>query len=114
MKPKLGLVLVLVMALIFPNRGGVAAAWTGKNVIMMVMDGTSSNAVTLARLYKGGPLALDGILVGGVKTASLASAITDSPAAGTALATGHKTLDDVVGMVPGMDNKSLVPGRELN
>lgn len=31
---------------------------------MMVMDGTSSSATTLARLYKGKPLALDEIVTG--------------------------------------------------
>lgn len=30
-----------------------------KNVIFMVIDGTSSSATTLARWYKGSPLALD-------------------------------------------------------
>lgn len=50
-KPKLGLVLMMMMVvLILPNWGHVTAAGPGMNVIMMVMDGTSSNAVTLARL----------------------------------------------------------------
>lgn len=39
-------------------------ATTPKNVIFMVMDGASSAVVTLARLYKENPLALDEILVG--------------------------------------------------
>ncbi len=41
---------------------------------MMVMDGTSSSATTLARLYKGKPLALDEIVTGGVRTYSAESA----------------------------------------
>ncbi|MGJ7920792.1 alkaline phosphatase [Neobacillus sp. LXY-4] len=95
------LIPVLITALFLPKEGVKAeTAGTHKNVIMMVMDGTNSSAVTLARWYKGGPLALDEILVGGVRTASLRSAITDSPAAGTALATGNKTIAHVVGMVP--------------
>lgn len=49
-----------------------------KNVIMMVMDGTSSSASTLARWYKGEPLAMDQIVSGGVRTYSAESAITDS------------------------------------
>nr|WP_282434273.1 alkaline phosphatase [Bacillus sp. DNRA2] len=80
---------------------------------MMVMDGTSSSAVALTRLYKGGPLSLDEVLVGGVRTRSLYSAITDSAAAGTALATGHKTVHEVVGMVPGAEERSLVPAVNL-
>lgn len=71
-----------------------------RNIIMMIMDGTNSSAINLARMYKGAPLALDEIVVGGARTASLKSAITDSAAAGTALATGNKTTADAIGMVP--------------
>lgn len=67
---------------------------------MMIMDGTNSSAVNLTRMYKGSPLALDEIVVGGARTASLRSAITDSAAAGTALATGNKTIANAIGMVP--------------
>lgn len=66
-----------------------------KNVIMMVMDGTSSSATTLARLYKGKPLALDEIVTGGVRTYSAESAITDSAPAATALATGINRIQDM-------------------
>ncbi|MGV3467389.1 MAG: alkaline phosphatase [Heyndrickxia sp.] len=77
-----------------------------KNVIFMVMDGTNSDVLTLARWYKGKALALDEILVGGVKTYSLQSGITDSAAAGTAMATGYKTSVDMIGLVPKLkDNK---------
>ena len=44
------------------------------NVIMLVMDGTSNNALTLARWYKGESLALDEILTGAVRTYSAESA----------------------------------------
>ena len=63
---------------------------------MMVMDGTSSSATTLARLYKGKPLALDEIVTG-VRTYSAESAITDSAPAATALATGNKSNSGYVG-----------------
>ncbi|TKH13341.1 alkaline phosphatase [Bacillus wiedmannii] len=71
-----------------------------KNVIIMVMDGTSSSATTLARLYKGKPLALDEIVTGGVRTYSAESAITDSAPAATALATGNKSNSGYVGVLP--------------
>ncbi|MBZ4222730.1 alkaline phosphatase [Bacillus wiedmannii] len=71
-----------------------------KNVIIMVMDGTSSSATTLARLYKGKPLALDEIVTGGVRTHSAESAITDSAPAATALATGNKSNSGYVGILP--------------
>ncbi|HDR6313068.1 TPA: alkaline phosphatase [Bacillus cereus] len=71
-----------------------------KNIIIMVMDGTSSSATTLARLYKGKPLALDEMVTGGVRTYSAESAITDSAPAATALATGNKSNSGYVGVLP--------------
>lgn len=82
------------------------AAAPKKNVIFMIMDGTNSDAVTLSRWYKGSPLHLDGILTGGVRTYSAESAITDSAAAGTAMATGVKTKADYIGMDP--DGRPLI------
>ncbi|MCI2256422.1 alkaline phosphatase [Domibacillus sp. PGB-M46] len=79
------------------------------NVIMMVMDGTSSSTTTLSRWYKGGNLAMDQMLAGGVRTYSAESAITDSAPAGTALATGNKSNDKYVGVLPSVVNS---PGLE--
>ncbi|MED0965613.1 alkaline phosphatase [Bacillus paramycoides] len=81
-----------------------------KNVIIMVMDGTSSSVTTLARWYKGAPLALDQIVSGGVRTYSTESAITDSAPAATALATGNKSNSGYVGVLPSVVNS---PGLEL-
>ncbi|MCU5339679.1 alkaline phosphatase [Bacillus cereus] len=84
-----------------------------KNVIMMVMDGTSSSATTLARLYKGKPLVLDEIVTGGVRTYSAESAITDSAPAATALATGNKSNSGYVGVLPSiMSLPGLKPIKE--
>ncbi|KFM95063.1 alkaline phosphatase [Bacillus clarus] len=80
-----------------------------KNIIMMVMDGTSSSATTLARWYKGSPLALDQIVSGGVRTYSAESAITESAPAATALATGNKSNSSYVGVLPSIVNS---PGLE--
>ncbi|MEK5233152.1 alkaline phosphatase [Lysinibacillus sp. FSL K6-0232] len=79
------------------------------NVIMLVMDGSSNNAVTLSRWYKGEGLAMDEILSGAVRTYSAESAITDSAPAATALATGHKSNDKYVGVLPSVVNS---PGLE--
>ncbi|MGN7387973.1 alkaline phosphatase [Sporosarcina sp. SAFN-015] len=79
------------------------------NVIMMVMDGTSAGATSLARWYKGEDLAMDEIMIGGVRTHSAESAITDSAPAATALATGHKSNDKIVGLLPELVN---TPGVE--
>ncbi|MFJ8457068.1 alkaline phosphatase [Bacillus paramycoides] len=85
------------------------AAKQPKNVIIMVMDGTSSSVITLARWYKGAPLALDQIVSGGVRTYSAESAITDSAPAATALATGNKSNSGYVGVLPSVVNS---PGLE--
>ncbi|MFJ8353314.1 alkaline phosphatase [Bacillus paramycoides] len=85
------------------------AAKQPKNVIIMVMDGTSSSVTTLARWYKGAPLALDQIVSGGVRTYSAESAITDSAPAATALATGNKSNSGYVGVLPSVVNS---PGLE--
>lgn len=79
------------------------------NVIMLVMDGSSNNAITLSRWYKGENLAMDEILTGAMRTYSAESAITDSAPAATALATGHKSNDKYVGVLPSLINS---PGLE--
>lgn len=84
-----------------------------KNVIIMVMDGTSSTATTLARLYKGKALALDEMVTGGVRTYSAESAITDSAPAATALATGNKSNSGYVGVLPSIvSSPGLKPIKE--
>ncbi|MGP7816444.1 alkaline phosphatase [Niallia sp. 01092] len=75
-----------------------------KNVIMMVMDGTSSSATTLARWYKGKPLHMDKLMAGGVRAYSAESAITDSAPAATALATGNKSNSGYIGVLPSLVN----------
>lgn len=82
------------------------------NVIMMVMDGTSTDALTLARWYKGDRLALDALASGAVRTYSAESAITDSAPAATAMATGYKTNDKYVGVLPSVVTSPNVPDVE--
>lgn len=71
-----------------------------KNVIVLVKDGVSSSTTTLSRWYKGDDLAMDQMASGGVRTYSAESAITDSAPAGTAMATGNKSNDKFVGVLP--------------
>ena len=75
---------------------------SAKNVIMLVMDGSSDNVSTIARWYKGESLALDTILTGAVRTYSAESAVTDSAPAATALATGNKSNSGYVGVLPSL------------
>lgn len=70
------------------------------NVILMIADGCGTASATLARGVAGRPLALDSILVGQVETGSANSRITDSAAAATALASGVKTDNRMVGRDP--------------
>ncbi|MCP1145809.1 alkaline phosphatase [Lysinibacillus endophyticus] len=108
MKKKKWLSLALVGAITASSIGVVQAKdkelnpkkVQAKNVIMLVMDGSSDNVSTIARWYKGEPLALDNILTGAVRTYSAESAITDSAPAATALATGNKSNSGYVGVLP--------------
>jgi alkaline phosphatase len=78
------------------------AAQTPKNVILMIGDGMGPAQVTLARLSQNGtPLSMDSMHYGGlVKTHSANATITDSAAAGTALATGYKTNNGMISTLP--------------
>ncbi|MBZ4663408.1 MAG: putative secreted protein [Caloramator sp.] len=70
-----------------------------KNVIMLIGDGMSTEAITLARWYNNGqPLAMDEISVGAVKTYWVDGPITDSAPGGTAYAVGQKTKNKYVGV----------------
>jgi alkaline phosphatase len=71
-----------------------------KNVIMLIADGCSSEQYTLARWFQGKPLALDDILVGGVKTYINDSVIADSAPAATAYATGVRSADNFISVGP--------------
>ena len=82
------------------------AAQAPKNVIYLIGDGMGVAQVTLARLTTGKPLAMDSMPVGGfVKTQSANAAVTDSGAAGTALATGFKTNNGMISTLP--DGKTV-------
>ncbi len=86
-----------------------------RNVIILIADGCSSEQYTLARWCKGAPLALDEMLVGGVKTYIADSVIADSAPASTAFATGFRTSDNFVGVGPqsGTLRKDLEPSEDL-
>lgn len=80
-----------------------------KNVIVMIPDGMSHPGVTLTRwVYNDGkPLHMDSLASGLIKTHNADTAIADSAPAGTAMATGVKTQDKLVGVKP---EKATLPG----
>jgi alkaline phosphatase len=70
-----------------------------KNVIFMIGDGMGPMQVQMAADYKGSPLNMEEMLYcGQCSTLNVSGQITDSAAAGTALATGTKTSNGRVGM----------------
>lgn len=73
-----------------------------KNVIIMIPDGMSHPGVTLSRwVYNDGKaLHMDSIATGLISTHNADTAIADSAPAGTAMATGYKTQDKLVGVKP--------------
>jgi alkaline phosphatase len=62
-----------------------------KNIILMIPDGMSVTATTLARWYSGQKLAMDELASGLVRTYSSDAVIADSAPAGSAYATGWKS-----------------------
>lgn len=72
-----------------------------KNIILMVPDGMSIDAVTMTRWVHGGePLHMDALASGLVRTHSSDAPIADSAPAGTAMATGYKSHTGFVGVLP--------------
>ncbi len=71
-----------------------------KNVIFMIPDGYSAAYATNYRWFKGSEPLMDRMLIGMVKTYSASSKVTDSAAAGTAMATGVKTKNGMISVSP--------------
>lgn len=72
-----------------------------KNIIFMIGDGMGLEQISAAWVCNGGKLNLDNFKnVGIQRTYSANKLVTDSAAAGTALATGHKTDNGMISMTP--------------
>ena len=72
-----------------------------KNIIFMIGDGMGLEQISAAWVCNGGKLNLDNFKnVGIQRTYSANKLVTDSAAAGTALATGHKTNNGMISMTP--------------
>lgn len=78
----------------------VGSVLHARNIIVMIPDGTGFASLHAARDLKGSPLAIDGNIYGSVQTRSANNSITDSAAAGTALACGVRTNNGMVGVTP--------------
>ncbi|MGN0187519.1 MAG: alkaline phosphatase [Paludibacteraceae bacterium] len=81
--------------------GMVYAQPKAKNVIFMIGDGMGINQIYAALTANGGSLNIEQCPVTGFsKSYSASNYITDSAAGGTALATGTKTRNNMVGLAP--------------
>ncbi|GAE28054.1 alkaline phosphatase [Halalkalibacter wakoensis JCM 9140] len=116
---KKNVMLVLCLFVIMtPNLSAVMFAETDepvKNVILMIPDGFSTSYVTSYRIFKGEPLLFDSLLVGMMKTSSADSWVTDSAAAATAMSTGIKTNNGMIGVsAEGNAQKSILEAAKEN
>jgi alkaline phosphatase len=100
------LFLFVLLAACLLNWGWAAAA-PAKNLIVLIMDGCGDEQLTLARWYKGGPLALDDIRAGAVKSFIADSVIADSAPAASAYATGIRTGGRIISLWP---KSTTIPG----
>ncbi|MWV46817.1 alkaline phosphatase [Paenibacillus sp. HJL G12] len=72
-----------------------------KNVIMVIPDGMGNSITGLTRWYQNGkPLEVDSYVNGLVRTYASNSITTDSGAAATAYATGHKAVTESLSILP--------------
>lgn len=72
-----------------------------KNIIFMIGDGMGLEQISAAWVCNGGKLNLDNFTNIGIQwTYSANRLVTDSAAAGSALATGHKTNNGMISMTP--------------
>jgi len=77
---------------------------SAKNIILLIGDGMGNSTISAARIRKGGiagSLHMDRMPVAGfVRTSAANALITDSAAAATAMATGFKTKNGMIGVLP--------------
>ena len=81
-----------------------------QSVIMLIPDGMSVAGTTLARFYKGRPLALDALACGLVSTWSSDGTIADSAPAGSSYATGWASQ---TGNIASIGKSYVLPGVAL-
>jgi alkaline phosphatase len=98
---------IFPLSMVLPD--AAAAQGTVKNVILMIVDGCSSEQYTLLRWVKGGPLSFDKIYAGAVKTYIADSVIADSAPAASAYATGRRTSDKHISVGPAPQTLRTVP-----
>ncbi|MBB4078986.1 alkaline phosphatase [Lewinella aquimaris] len=77
----------------------IDASASPRNIILMIGDGNGLAQISAARMANGGELSLTSLKhIGLVSTAAADDPVTDSAAAGTAMATGVKTNNRAIGV----------------
>ena len=81
-----------------------------KNVILMIGDGMGPEQILAGEVFNGAPLTMQGFpYQTKVETCSASSSVTDSAAAATALATGVRTVNGMIGQnAVGQDLETIV------
>ncbi len=95
----------LALLVVFTACAAPQPASRPKSVILFIGDGMGISQITLGRLAKAGTdgkLAIDAFPVTGLVTTHSTEWVTDSAAAATALASGEKTKNFMIGVDPGM------------
>jgi alkaline phosphatase len=96
-----GLAVLLVLLVSVLALSPLAAQPEADSAILLIGDGMGPGQVEMAAGAQGAPLAMQRMPYSGmVTTTSLGGGITDSAAAGTALATGYKTENGKIAMSP--------------
>jgi len=91
--------IIFLICLTFSLTSITAQEKAPTNIILMIGDGMGLNQITAGMYFNGNKTALEDFSsVGLVKTHSSNSLVTDSAASGTAMASGVKTLNGVVGI----------------
>ncbi|MDP2847610.1 MAG: alkaline phosphatase [Humidesulfovibrio sp.] len=98
-RPRASIGVFSLLLLLFFCQSALAAG-AAKNVIVLIADGTGAEQYTLARWFKGAPLAQDAILTGMVRTHISDSVVADSAPSGSAYATGTRTSDKFISVGP--------------
>jgi alkaline phosphatase len=106
---RLAALAAILAAVVLIGAGPAPAAAGAKNVIVLIVDGCSAEQYTLARWFKGAPLAFDPYQVGAIRTYIADSVVADSASAASAYSTGVRTNDGFLSMGPNQNTLSVVP-----
>ena len=80
-----------------------------KNIVLMIGDGMGPNQIKAGEIFKGEKLTMQNFpYMTKVETRSASDAITDSAAGGTAIATGVRTTNGVVGKNPALEDLETI------